>query len=602
MYRTATFDELGTPLRDVTFVVVDLETTGGSPSDAGITEIGAVKVRAGEVVGEFQTLVNPDQSVPPFVAALTGITDLMLVGAPGLATAVPAFLDFAAGAVLVAHNAGYDVGFLKGACARLGLPWTPPTVLDTVRLARQVLVRDEVRDCRLATLAAHFRTTTQPSHRALADARATVEVLHALLERVGDVGVHSLEELLTFSSRVTTAQRRKRVLAEGLPEGPGVYVFEDDRGRALYVGTSRSIRRRVRSYFTASEQRSRMAEMVALAHRVVPIECATALEARVRELRLIAERQPRYNRRSRRPDRQTWVKLTSEPFPRLSLVRNPPTSDASAPAAIGPFRSRQQAQAAVDALLHAIPLRTCTPRLSARPRGSACILAELGRCPAPCTGAIGVSDYAELVAAAEAAMTADARPVTRAAEQIMATLAGQHRFEDAGTWRDRLAAFVRGADRAQRIASVAGMAELVAARPTPANGWEIHVVRHGRLAGAATVAPGLDPRPAVVALRATAEQAASGLQGAAAAAEETEAVLAWLAEPGVRLVRLEGGRYDGALAWPRYAAGRELDRVRAPQAVPYAGGSGAPSRGGRLRERPAGLGGGPLSASRIAAS
>jgi DNA polymerase-3 subunit epsilon len=299
--RQGTLDELGTPLSEVTFVVVDLETTGGAPADAGITEIGAVKVRGGEVLGEFQTLVDPGVPVPPFIALLTGITDAMLTGAPTLGAALPAFLAFADGAVVVAHNAPYDVSFLKGACARTGHRWPAPVVVDTARLARAVLLCDEVRNCKLSTLAAHFRSSTEPNHRALTDARATVDVLHALIGRVGSLGVHSLEELATYSARVTPAQRRKRHLADGLPDAPGVYVFRDAQGRALYVGKSQRIRGRVRTYFTASESRTRMAEMVGLAVRVDPIVCATPLEAEVRELRLIAELAPRYNRRSRNP-------------------------------------------------------------------------------------------------------------------------------------------------------------------------------------------------------------------------------------------------------------------------------------------------------------
>jgi DNA polymerase III epsilon subunit family exonuclease len=249
----SSFDELGTPLRDVTFVVVDLETTGGAPADAGITEIGAVKVRAGEVVGEFATLIDPGVPIPPFIAVLTGITDAMLADAPRLGTALPAFLEFARGPCSWPQRP-YDTGFLKAACASTAT--LARSVVDTAQLARAALTRDEVRDCKLATLARHFRASTTPNHRALADARATVDVLHGLLEHVGAVGVHTLEELLTFSGRVTSAQRRKRFLAEGLPDTPGVYVFRDAAGRPLYVGTSRRMRTRVRSYFTASERRA----------------------------------------------------------------------------------------------------------------------------------------------------------------------------------------------------------------------------------------------------------------------------------------------------------------------------------------------------------
>ena len=125
------------------------------------------------------------------------------------------------------------------------------------------------------------------------------------MERLGGLGVHTLEELQTFSSRVSTAQRRKRHLAEGLPHSPGVYLFRDDGGRVLYVGTSRDLRTRVRTYFTASETRSRMENMVGLAKSVTGITCSTALEAEVRVLRLIAQHKPRYNRRSRFPERST---------------------------------------------------------------------------------------------------------------------------------------------------------------------------------------------------------------------------------------------------------------------------------------------------------
>ena len=319
-----TFDELGQPLYDVTFVVVDLETTGGSPADSSITEVGAVKVRAGEVLGEFATLVNPGRTIPPMITVLTGITDAMVVVAPPISEVLPAFLEFARGSVLVAHNAPFDVGFLRAACALHDYLWPGFETVDTARLARQVLTRDEAADCRLATLARLFRTSTVPCHRALDDARATVDVLHRLIERLAGFGVTSLEELRLFSARVTPAQRRKRHLADPMPTSPGVYLFRDGRRRVLYVGKSRNLRSRVRSYFTASEHRSRMAEMVAVTETVEAIECPTLIEAEVRELRLISEHRPRYNRRSRFPERAVYLKLTVEPFPRLSQVRAHP--------------------------------------------------------------------------------------------------------------------------------------------------------------------------------------------------------------------------------------------------------------------------------------
>ena len=161
----ASFDELGTPLRETTFVVVDLETTGGSAHSCEITEIGAVKVRGGEVLGEFQTLVRPGAAIPPFIAVLTGITDAMVAGAPRLEQALPAFLEFARGTVLVAHNAPFDLGFLKAGCDRLEIAWPGHDSLDTAKLARRVLTRDEAPNCKLGTLARVFRSTTNVTSR-----------------------------------------------------------------------------------------------------------------------------------------------------------------------------------------------------------------------------------------------------------------------------------------------------------------------------------------------------------------------------------------------------------------------------------------------------
>jgi len=544
-----TFDELGVPLRDATFVVVDLETTGGSPLGSGITEIGAVKVRAGEVLGEFHTLVNPGEPIPPFIAVLTGITDTMVATSPRIDTVVPAFLDFARDCVLVAHNAPFDLGFLKAACSRLQIGWPAFDSVDTARLARRVLTRDEAPNCKLSTLARIFRATVQPTHRALDDARATVDVLHVLFERLGGLGVHSLDELRTFNGQVTAQQRSKRHLADVMPHSPGVYMFRDQRGRVLYVGKAKDLRTRVRTYFTSSEMRQRIIEMVAIAHDVVPIVCATDLEAQVRELRLIAHHKPPYNRRSKFPERSVWVKLTVEPFPRLSIVR---AVKGDAGSYLGPFASAHAAELAVAAVHEAVPLRQCRLRLHPRRPVAACVLAEMGKCGAPCDGRESPDDYALHVAAVRAAMTTDARGLVQSVLHRIETLAAMLRYEDAALQRDRLAAFVRAAARGQRLAALASCRQLVAAKATVEGGYEVIVVRHGRLAAAGTIPAGAAPRPYVDALIATAETVLVESAGptACASAEEIECVLRWLESPGTRLVEV-----DGSWACPAYGAG-----------------------------------------------
>lgn len=533
------FDELGRPLRDVTFTVVDLETTGGSASAGSmITEIGAVKVRGGEVLGEFQTLVNPHTRIPPFIAVLTGITDSMVADSPGIDSALPAFLEFAAGTVLVAHNAPFDVGFLQHFAREQGRPWPAFEVLDTARLARRVVTRDETPNCKLSSLARVFGSATTPNHRALADARATVDVLHGMMERLGGLGVHTLEELQTFSSRVSQQQRRKRHLAEALPHAPGVYLFRDDDDRVLYIGTSRDLRTRVRSYFTASETRTRIGEMVGIASRVTGIECATPLEAEVRELRLIAEHKPRYNRRSRFPEKVHFLKLTREVWPRLSLVRRVLDDDADY---LGPFASKKAAERCLAALHDTFPVRQCTGRLPREPSRSPCVLAEMGRCLSPCDGSADETTYSLLVRQLRDALLRDPDQVVTAISTPMDALAGDERFEEAGVHRDRLAAFVRAAARTQRLSALTRCAEIVAARREDDGRWSVHVVRHGRLAAAGVIPRGGDAHAYVAELVASAETVLPGLGPVPnASAEETERVLRWLEQPGVRLVDVDG--------------------------------------------------------------
>ena len=199
------------PLSETSFAVLDLETSGGSPnSGAGITEIGVVKVRGGTVLGTFQSFIDPGHSLPPFITQLTGITDEMLFSAPFIDEVLPTLFEFLGSTdetVLVAHNSPFDMSFLKAAALAHEIAWPNYLTVDTARLARAVLDRDEVSNCKLGTLATFFNAQTSPNHRALDDALATVDVLHGIIERLAGHQVWTFEEMRNFPSKKRRAKR-----------------------------------------------------------------------------------------------------------------------------------------------------------------------------------------------------------------------------------------------------------------------------------------------------------------------------------------------------------------------------------------------------------
>ncbi len=537
----STFDDLGRHLSATTFVIIDLETTGGSPGINAITEIGAQKVQGGKVIGEFQTLVNPGVPLPPFITVLTGITEKMLLPAPSINEVFPQLLEFLGSeseTVLVAHNAAFDLGFLKAAASALGYTFPKYQSLDTVKIARQVLTKDEVRNYKLDTLSQFFKTETSPTHRALDDVRATVSVFHGLIERLGSFGIFTLEELREFSNRITKAQSAKRHLANNIPSAPGVYIFKDAKGAPLYVGKSKNLRSRVRTYFTAGETRKRIREMIALTESIECIITPTALEAAVRELRLIQGAQPRYNRRSRFPERVAWIKLTDENFPRLTITKGAPKNPSGA---IGPISGGLAIEGALAAIHEHLPLRQCKPKITDRSMKSAspCILFEINKCGAPCIGNQSLANYNEIVAKFKYFLEVDFRPIAESSNLKMAELSLAEKFEEAIEVRDRYAHLVRAAARTERLNSITQIPEMIVAKPA-GDYWEFAIIKYGKLAATNVSSPTTSVSNALETLKLMAEQVTPDGFLQQVNHEEVGLVLNYLDSEGTRLVELQG--------------------------------------------------------------
>ncbi|MGZ8624922.1 MAG: DEDD exonuclease domain-containing protein [Actinomycetota bacterium] len=438
----------GIPLDEVTFCVVDLETTGGSPRDCKITEVGAVKYRGGERLGSFQALVDPEVPIPPFIAHLTGISDHLVAGRPPIEEIMPAFLEFARGAVFVAHNAGFDFSFVNENLSRLEYAPIPGPPVCTAKLARRVVWPD-VPNVKLQTLAKYFRTRVTPIHRALDDAEACAEVLHGLLDIGGRLGILTLGDLREAVTARGRPHYGKIALADALPHAPGVYLFKGRDGRILYVGKSKDLRARVKSYFYG-DTRKKIDDMLGEVASVDGLACAGELEALVLEARLIGRHEPPYNRRGKTWRRGAYLKLDpTEAYPRLKVVHAAKPDDGCA--YLGPFGNSARARLAKEALEEVVPIRRCTTAMRARTRFAPCALADMGRCPAPCDGRVDPEGYRALTQELVAGLRSPGAMLA-ALEARMDDLAEQERYEEAALVRDRLRALAGALERDRRDA------------------------------------------------------------------------------------------------------------------------------------------------------
>ncbi len=415
-------------LEDATYVVVDLETTGLRPGSSQICEIGAVRVNGFEIVDEFETLVDPRERLSPVVSSLTGLSDRMLRGAPPPGVAVQRFLAFAGDAVLVAHNARFDLSFLDRETERLTGSRLGNPVVDTVSLARR-LVGGRVPGASLAHLSHWVGTSVEPCHRALPDAQATAEVLIRLIGLAQERGACTVADLVALAATRTRRVYDKRHLVHGAPPRPGVYVWRDRSEMVLYVGRARDLRARLRSYFRSDRQRPAVEAALGAVERIEWTVYGSELEAALAELRLIRELRPPANARVARPDRYVWLRKRGD-----GVVCS------TQPSPVGPLRSRRRAQMAARAL-------------------------QADELPQP------------------------ARALPRARRRL-AELSAAHRFEDAARLRDRLDALegvCRELDRHARLQAVARCIVAPAAEPGHARAF---FVCGGRVCAERSLPPG----------------------------------------------------------------------------------------------------------------
>ncbi len=378
-------------LLEVPFVALDLETTGARTGTSKITEIGAVRIEGLREVATFHTLVNPMRPIPRMITEITGITQDMVAAAPRIDQVIPDLLEFLRGAVIVAHNAGFDVGFLNYELRRLKGTELGDGAIDTLPLARALA--PGLFNYKLATVAEALGAPVAACHRALADAQAAAHVFVTLVGRLREQGVTRLSEARAFTVSSARAATEKLALTRELPIAPGTYSFLDRDGRVIYVGRGERLQERVRSHFTGMPSGARkMRQAVRLVERIDWEETHTPLEAILKEHQLLLEHRPSCNQHGVRPETYAYLKVrqagpglcmyVSSRTPKTLSTGNPTGKGGPSHQVLGPFRGRTRLLSALHLLQRCYPIRDCPRQPQVRP----CDRGRTGKCLAPCLG------------------------------------------------------------------------------------------------------------------------------------------------------------------------------------------------------------------------
>lgn len=360
---------------------LDLETTGATPLKDRITEIGLVRFENGIEVCRWQTLVNPETSIPPFIQSLTGITNDMVQNAPTFAEIADELSAYLEGSVMAAHNVRFDLGFLKSEYRRIGQT-LKQKVLCTVKLSRQLYPQYHKHS--LNAIMERHQLTTEARHRAMGDVELMIGFVNAAQKELGLAQLQATAQQLIKQSSVPLGVNAE--LLEDLPETSGVYLFYGENDCLLYVGKSINIRERVYSHFSSDHASTKEMRLSQQLKRIEWIETAGELGALLLESRLVKERMPIHNRQLRR-ERQlcTWqINQDANAVPLVKLVNQDEIAPEIMDSLFGTFKSKKQATEALRSI--ATEHQLCQKLLGLEAGKGACFASQIKRCNGACCG------------------------------------------------------------------------------------------------------------------------------------------------------------------------------------------------------------------------
>ena len=278
------------------YAIVDIETTGGHASTNAITEI-AIHVHDGDrVVRHFKTLINPQQKIPLYITALTGISNAMVASAPSFEEVAAEIYGLLSDEVFVAHSVNFDYSFVKHQLKQCGYELTAKK-LCTVRLSRKVFPGHH--SYSLGNICRNLQIPIEDRHRADGDAKATVLLFEKLLKHGAETHINEMLKRTSAEQWLPLHLEKKEI--GQLPSLPGVYYFHNAKGKVIYVGKAINIRKRVSSHFTHNDAAKKRQHFLRHVHKITHTVCANELQALVLESTEIKRLWPRYNDSQKQP-------------------------------------------------------------------------------------------------------------------------------------------------------------------------------------------------------------------------------------------------------------------------------------------------------------
>jgi DNA polymerase-3 subunit epsilon len=372
---------LGESILDQPLVFVDIETNGLNHIRGRVIEVAAIRVEHGKITSQFSSLVDPESELPQFITRLTGITSNDLKYAPTFDQIADELRAVLQDAVFVAHNVRFDYSFLKQEFGRLGLDFLPKQ-LCTVKLSRAL--HPHIKGHKLADLIRRHNFTYSKRHRAYDDAAVLWQFIQYAQKQFPPEQVDAAIRLQIKQPSIPKSLQPE--LVRNLPETPGVYIFEDEAGRPLYVGKSVNIKKRVLSHFGRDHAESKEFKIAQTIHHIETRQTPGELTALLLESQLVKELQPLYNRQLRKLNKLSLVKLRPDSSGYLTTYVE--DSNGISPDDIGSIVAVHSTKGkAKRAMTEAAKVYDLCPKLLGLEKSTgACFLYQLHKCRGACVG------------------------------------------------------------------------------------------------------------------------------------------------------------------------------------------------------------------------